>query len=101
MSSEFFILSKDDAEKFLSGEAFAQLTQLSGTINPEKVARAIRVGMFEANEMSVSDFREQYGCSKAFVSNLRGHGTSSINVIEKVAKVLNLSVIELLKLGEK
>jgi transcriptional regulator with XRE-family HTH domain len=84
----------------MSEKALSELTMLSAEINSAKVARSIRIAMFQNNEMSHKDFASEYGCSVAHISNLRQNGTTSINVIKKTAEVLKMSFFELIKLGD-
>ena len=63
-------------------------------------ARALRIAMFNNNEMTAAQLCDVYGCGKANMSIMRTSGPSNLETIEKLCKIFGIKVSEFIALGE-
>ena len=63
-------------------------------------AKALRVAMFNNNEMTPSELGKVYGCGKANMSVMRNSGVRNMDAIEKLCGIFNIKVSEFMALGE-
>ena len=64
------------------------------------VAKALRVAMFNADEMSVKDLASKYDCTVQNANRFVKHGATNIDSIMDLADVFGMKVSEFLALGE-
>lgn len=108
--SKYICIKESDAHKIIKKEILNDILIVSNMIeiNPERVSRALCYAMDKmykikslTTNMSGVEFAEAYGCGRAFASLLRKKGSDSISVIERVAEVFNMDIVEFLKLGDE
>ena len=63
-------------------------------------AKALRIAMFNNNEMTSMQLCDVYGCGKANMSIMRKSGVKNLEVIEKLCGIFGIKVSEFMALGE-
>ena len=63
-------------------------------------AKALRIAMFNNNEMTPTRLCKAYGCGKANMSIMRNSGVKNLDAIEKLCEIFGIKVSDFMLLGE-